>query len=247
MAPELELTGVDVVERPADLPASINWTQSPGGAALPETVDCLTDSLVFAHEWLDVVPCEIAVRESSQWHVVGVDQDGSLQPHRSLTDAERQWCERFWPSPGDVMEIGLSRDQAYAGLRARLRSGLLVCVDYGHLAGGRPPERTLVGYRDGSICQPRFDGSTDLTAHVAVDSLGADRVTRQRDIALELLEPPPRPGHSLASTDPATYLAALRRRSAWTTLTAPTGLGGFWWTLEPVDGSATNSSAAAAN
>ncbi len=66
--PDLELVGVDVVERPPSLPTSVDWLRSPGGSALPDELRDL-DALVLAHEWLDVVPCTIAE----------VDADGILR------------------------------------------------------------------------------------------------------------------------------------------------------------------------
>ena len=71
------------------------------------------------------------------------------------------------------------------------------------------------------------DGSCDLTAHVAMDSLGADSLTTQRaalhDLGLAAAAPP----HDLAHADPAGYLAALARRSGLAALTESGGLGGF--------------------
>ena len=57
--PDRPLLGVDVVERPADLPDGVGWLRGPGGAPLPDELSDLTDVLVVAHEWLDVVPCVI--------------------------------------------------------------------------------------------------------------------------------------------------------------------------------------------
>ena len=67
-APGRPLTGLDVVARPADLPAEVGWVESPGGPDLP--ADWRPGrSLVVAHEWLDVVPCTVAE----------VAHDGSLR------------------------------------------------------------------------------------------------------------------------------------------------------------------------
>jgi hypothetical protein len=78
------------------------------------------------------------------------------------------------------------------------------------------------------------DGSCDLTAHVAVDSLDHDVVTTQREALRGLglhAAPPPQ---SLARADPPAYLAALARRTALAALTDPRGLGGFRWVLRRV-------------
>ena len=58
--------------------------------------------------------------------------------------------------------------------------GILLAVDYGHAAGGRPTGGTLAAYRDGAQVAPVPDGTCDLTAHVAVDSLEHDELTTQR-------------------------------------------------------------------
>jgi hypothetical protein len=78
------------------------------------------------------------------------------------------------------------------------------------------------------------DGSCDLTAHVAVDSLEHDEVTTQRAALHGLGLHARTPDHGLARTDPAGYLAALAGASAVGALTAPDGLGGFAWVLRRV-------------
>ena len=232
-APHLRLLGVDVVPRPSSLAPGIDWLVSPGAERLPEQLTDLRGALVFAHEWLDVVPCDIAVRTDAGFRLLAVDGDGDLVPDRPLDDAQDAWVRAHWPD-GEVVEIGLRRDAAYRDLRSRLSDGLLVCVDYAHTADDRPEGGTFVGYRAGAVCAPRFDGSTDLTAHVAIDSLGADRLLRQHEVADEFLDRPARPDHACAGTDPSGYVAALRARAAWTALTAPGGLGDFRWSFDRV-------------
>ena len=78
------------------------------------------------------------------------------------------------------MEVGRARDEAWAGLVGRLRSGVAVAVDYGHVAVARPPAGTLTGFRSGHHVVPVPDGSCDLTAHVAMDSLRHDELVDQR-------------------------------------------------------------------
>ena len=46
-------------------------------------------------------------------------------------------------------------------------------MDYGHLAAARPPAGTLAAHRAGRLVPPVPDGSCDLTADVAWDSLAA--------------------------------------------------------------------------
>lgn len=228
--PALRLTGLDVVDRPSDLPDAIEWVRSPGGADLPDVR--WENALVLAHEWLDVVPCEVLLRTGDGDRLAVVAEDG-FAPGPHADERSLAWAAEHWPE-GDVVEVGAARDDAHSRLRSLLRTGLLVAVDYGHLAASRPASPTLTGFRDGVETAPRFDGSCDVTAHVAVDSLGADRLVRQADLARELLAGPPATDHETARCDPLGHLAALRERGAWSVLTAPEGLGGFWWALTQV-------------
>lgn len=240
LRPDLRLTGVDVVTRPVELPDTVEWIISPGGAGLPPTLDALEDVLVLAHEWLDVVPCTVAeVVGPGGLAVVLVDpvtgEEGLGDPP---TAEELAWVEEHWPldglGDGSRVEVGLARDLAWDDLASRVRHGVLVAVDYGHTRADRPPHGTLTGYRAGSVVAPVPDGSCDLTAHVAVDSLAHDAVLPQgealRGVGIETGVPP----RTLARTDPAAYLTALARASAATAVTDPSGLGGFHWVLRRV-------------
>jgi SAM-dependent MidA family methyltransferase len=241
--PDLRLTGVDVVERPAELPDAVGWLRSPGGGALPPGLTDLDDVLVLAHEWLDVVPCTVAeVVAPGRLVVVLVDPvtgEESADPGGPApTDDELAWCAGHWPvdglAVGDRVEVGLARDAAWRDLVGRVRHGILLAVDYGHVGGGRPAGGTLTAYRDGAQVAPVPDGTCDLTAHVAVDSLEHDELTTQRaalrSLGLDAVTPP----HDLARSDPAGYLSALAQASAAAALTAPEGLGGFTWVVRRV-------------
>ena len=230
------LVGVDVVDRPNDLPDGIGWLRSPGGIGLPAELTDLDGVLVFAHEWLDVVPCPVVLRSPvGAWRYLTVDpatgdeRVGDPVPSDPMDGADLAWLHTHVPDHARRAEVGRPRDTAYADLCSRVVRGLIVAVDYGHTRDDRPMEGTLIGYRGGVAVPPVPDGSCDLTAHVAVDSLGADRVVRQRDILHELLGREPLPDHGLARTDAAAYLRGLQRANALATLTAPTGLGSFWW------------------
>ncbi len=238
--PDLRLTGVDVVPRPANLPDAVAWWRSPGGGDLPAVLTDLDDVLVVAHEWLDVVPCTVAeVVGPGRLAVVLVDpRTGEESAGGALTDDELGWCARHWPV-GDLpvgarVEVGLARDVAWRDLVSRVRAGTLLAVDYGHTAGDRPVGGTLTAYRAGVVVAPVPDGSCDLTAHVAVDSLEHDEVTTQRSALHALGARARTPDRELARTDPAGYLAALAAASALGALTSPDGLGGFLWVLRRV-------------
>ena len=254
LAPELHLTGVDVVPRPAGL-AVDRWLISPGGAALPDELTGLDDTLVLAHEWLDVIPCPVVERDEREptgWRAVLVTAEGAEHPGPPLSGPDLQWARRWLGPDVGRAEIGLPRDRAFSDLLSRVRSGLVVIVDYGHTAVDRPPDGTLTGFRGGRQVDPLPDGSCDLTALVAFDSLaqvmltqdpgqprltqggGQGHLTTQGALLRELVGDPAAPvPHRLAATDPAAYLAAVARRAALTTLCAPGGLGDFRWLLAP--------------
>jgi SAM-dependent MidA family methyltransferase len=238
--PDLRLTGVDVVPRPDGLPDAVAWLRSPGGGSLPAELTDLDDVLVVAHEWLDVVPCTVAeVVAPGRLAVVLVDPGtGAESAGGALVRDELDWCARYWPA-GDLpvgarIEVGLARDLAWGDLVSRVRSGVLLAVDYGHTAGDRPAAGTLTAYRAGAVVAAVPDGSCDLTAHVAVDSLEHDELTSQRAALHALGARAGTPSHELARTDPAGYLAALAAASELGALTAPAGLGAFHWVLRRV-------------
>ncbi len=144
---------------------------------------------------------------------------------------------------GGRAEIGWGRDLAWAGAVGRVARGLALAVDYGHLRHSRPVDGTLTGYRGGRQVPPVPDGSCDVTAHVAMDSVASagERVARcayslisQREALRALGADGGRPPLSLASRDPAGYLRALAAASAAAELTDPAGLGGHLWLRQPV-------------
>ncbi|HET8593939.1 MAG TPA: SAM-dependent methyltransferase [Intrasporangium sp.] len=237
--PRPRVVGVDVVDRPEGLDESIDWIRSPGGAGLPADLRDLTNALVVAHEWLDVVPCTVAeVADDGTLREVLVDPatgDERRGPAVSTDDAA--WAEQHWPrlSPGDRVEVGRSRDEAWAGLVARVRSGLVVGIDYGHLASERPSAGTLAAYRAGHLVHPLPDGSCDLTAHVAMDTLGAEELHRQRDMLLSLGVDARMPDRATAATDPIGYLRALECASIEARLLDRSGFGAFWWSVQRVE------------
>jgi SAM-dependent MidA family methyltransferase len=236
--PGLRLTGVDVVDRPDDLPGPAEWLVSPGGSALPDELAGLTGALVVAHEWLDVVPCPIAE----------VDDEGILR-HRlvdpgsgaeswgpPVAGADLEWAGRHWftTTVGDRVEVGRTRDEAWDRLLSRVVSGLAIAVDYGHRGGERPGEGTLTAYREGHRVNPVPDGSCDLTAHVAMDTLDHDDLVDQRTALRGLGLDGQTPPHDLARSDPEAYLRALVTSSASAALTAPDGFGAFLWAFKRV-------------
>ncbi|WP_353952676.1 SAM-dependent methyltransferase [Knoellia sp. S7-12] len=231
--PDLEFVGVDIVERPVDLPRRVEWLRSPGGGELPDDLREI-DALVLAHEWLDVVPCTIAeVDHDGVLRGVLVNAAGAESLGDEVSTADRDWADTWWPTakPGNRVEVGLSRDIAFADLLSRSRTGVTIAVDYGHTKATRPTQGTLTAYREGTLTDAIPDGQRDLTAHVATDSLGADEVVTQRELFHRLGLTAATPEHAGATADPLGYVHALGRASTIAALTDPHGLGGFHWAM----------------
>ena len=228
--PRLRPVGVELAPRPPGLPHAVRWRSSP-----PASVS----GLLLATEWLDNVPLDV---ESSGRYVSVDPRSGTESPGSVVDAADAAWLARWWPD-GPRREVGLPRDRAWAAVVGAVSRGLAVAVDYGHLRDTRPVGGSLTGFRAGRQVPPVPDGSCDITAHVAVDSVaaaGSDAaglpyaLLSQRDALRALGASGARPPPALASTDPAGYVRALAVASATGELTDPAGLGGHWWLLQPV-------------
>ncbi|MBD0742107.1 hypothetical protein BG418_11495 [Streptomyces sp. CBMA152] len=221
---------VERAARPAGLDARVAWVAEP-----PQGVR----GLLFANEWLDNVPVDVAEADADGVpRQVLVRPDGTERLGARVADADAQWLERWWPlrEPGARAEVGLARDAAWAGAVSTLSAGLAVAVDYAHTVDARPPFGTLTGFRAGRECAPVPDGSCDITSHVALDACagpGAELVP-QREALSHLGVTGARPPLSLASTDPAAYVRALSLAGEAAELVARGGLGDFMWLRERV-------------
>ena len=228
MAPDLRLSAVELRPRPDDLPVEIGWSSS-----LPDELD----GLLVANELLDNVPCDmIELDEQGQWRLVEVDPATGQERLGDAADpALVDWTEAWWPEGSRVrVEVGLARDVFWADACSRVRAGVSVAIDYGHLRDYRPVLSTLRSYRGGHETDVMLDGLRDVTAHVAIDSVasavGATTV-RQRDILRELGLTSTRPDISMAESDPAGYVHALSMASEAGELVASPGLGDLLWVV----------------
>jgi SAM-dependent MidA family methyltransferase len=255
----LRVHGVDVVPRPSGLPSAIGW--SAGLDALPDYA--LDGALVVAWELLDDVPCPVLeVDDDGTARVVLVDPVNGLERlGPSAEDRDLAWCARWWPLDGAPSgaraEIGLPRDELWAGLVGRTATGpnggVLLAVDYAHGRRGRPTQGSLSAFRGGRAVPPVPDGSCDLTAHVALDAVAAageragatdTRLIDQRTALTELgvglsvggsvagpgLGVGPCPGAGSGQE----LLRQLTTRSQLAELLDPGSLGGFGWLLQRV-------------
>ncbi|WP_434743797.1 SAM-dependent methyltransferase [Micromonospora sp. SH-82] len=236
-ADRIRFTAVELAPRPAGLPSEIGWVDT-----IPDGVT----GLLVSTEWLDNVALDVAGWTDDGWRYLLVDPvtgEDTLGGPVDPPDAE--WLDAWWPRRvvGERAEIGRSRDEAWADAVRRLDRGIALAVDYGHLADTRPGQGSLTGYRDGRQVPPVPDGSCDVTAHVAVDSVAAAGATvagmpyslvTQEEALRSLGVDGRRPPLALASTDPTGYVRALAAAGAAAELTDPSGLGGHWWLRQPV-------------
>ncbi|GAA1221642.1 SAM-dependent methyltransferase [Kitasatospora nipponensis] len=224
--------GVELADRPPGLPAQVRWTaRVPAGSV----------GLLFANEWLDNVPLEIAeADDDGVLRYLEVAPDGAERLGAVLEAEDAAWAARWWPQ-GERVELGAPRDAAWAAAVGALERGLAVAVDYAHHRAERPLFGTLTGFREGREVPPVPDGGCDLTAHVALDAVavrGGQDVhtlwTTQREALRALGVDGARPPLAQASGDPAGYLRALAAAGEAAELTASAGLGGFGWLLQAV-------------
>lgn len=203
------------VERAPDPSVGLRWL-----ADVP-----LLTGLLIANEWLDAVPLDVV----QDGRVVLVAPTGEERP--GPPSPYGAWCQRWWPDARRV-EVGLPRDRAWARACSRVRRGLAVAADYGHLRATRRP--TLTGYRSGRSLPAAPDGACDVTAHVALDSCAAasgSRLLTQRT-ALRALGVTGRvPVYDGAAGG---YAAGLAGASQAGRLLDPAGLGGFGWLVREV-------------
>ncbi|MFF5105703.1 SAM-dependent methyltransferase [Streptomyces sp. NPDC000134] len=159
---------VELADRPEGLDPRVVWRREP-----PRGIT----GLLFANEWLDNVPVEVAeVDATGVPRRVLVRDDGTERLGEPVGGAAAEWLARWWPLPpeeGLRAEIGLPRDLAWASAVSALDRGLAVAVDYAHTRAARPPFGTLTGFRDGRETPPVPDGTRDITAHVALDACAA--------------------------------------------------------------------------
>jgi SAM-dependent MidA family methyltransferase len=229
LRPDLELVAVDIRDRPDGLDPSIEWCTT-----MPDRLA----GLVVANEVLDNVPCDLVeVDGQGSLRVVevepasGVERLGDHAGHDIAV-----WCARWWSkaTTGDRIEVGVARDEFWGDVCDRVSAGLCVAVDYGHLRATRPATETLTSYRDGRVTEVALDGSADITAHVAMDSVQArvgGTLRSQRDVLRELGIVGTRPPLEMAATDPTGYVRGLSHASQAAELTASPGLGDHWWLL----------------
>lgn len=207
----------------AALPPEVRARSNPHPVEIdhPEVPEAVT-GVLLATEWLDNVPLDLA------------SEGRYLNDGAPLLPADAAWISRWWPGAAGIVEIGRSRDEAWARVVGKLSAGLALAVDYGHFLGTRPSRPTLTGFRNGREVEPLLDGSTDITCHVAVDSLAEAsglpyRIRTQREALKALGVDGARPPIDLAHSSPTQYMKLLAEAGEAAMLIDPQGLGAHWW------------------
>jgi SAM-dependent MidA family methyltransferase len=91
----LRLYAVERADRPEGLDASIRWL-----TGLPEPGS--VTGLVFANEWLDNVPVDVAgTDDAGEPRMVLVAPDGTERLGSPVTGPDADWLARWWPLGGD--------------------------------------------------------------------------------------------------------------------------------------------------
>ena len=237
--PDLNLHGVEIVDRPSDLPDAVSWSAQ------------LSDSegaLVFANEWLDAIPVDVVEMTEDGPRIVEVDQaTGEERLGGPPSAQDVAWLDRWWPltdaEPGDRAEVGRLREEAWVSAIGSLRRGVAVAADYAHERNARPPFGTLSAYHEGRQVPVVPDGGCDISAHVALDACAAageqagataTLLTTQREALRALGLRGTRPPIELAQTAPQEYLRRLKAAGEQAELLDPGGLGGFGWLVQCV-------------
>ncbi len=228
----VRLHSVDLAERPVGLPDEIRWSTD-----IPEHLV----GLLVANEWLDTIPVDVVEAGPDGPRRLLVDPaTGEESPGGPIGLRDAAWLSRWWPLDGVPegwrAEVGFPRDVAWAGAVSALERGLAIAVDYGHLLADRSAGTyaggTLAGYRDGRRVPPVPDGSSDITAHVALDACAAagvaagatsTRLLRQREALVDLVPP-----------EPTGTRDRLEHRAGLAELADPDGLGAFTWLMQCV-------------
>lgn len=217
------LVAVELRPRPPRLPERIEWRREPPARF---------EGLLIACELLDNVPCDVAVvDDDGQPRYEEVSENGETRLGDPIAESDANWLSDWWPikTEGDRAEIGKPRDAMWRNLTDRLTRGTALAIDYGHVKDDRPEGGTVTGFKDGRETLPIPDATRDITAHVAVDAIGADRIEPQHEALKSLGLTATRPPLSLAYSDPTAYAVALANASATARLTDRTGLGAQWW------------------
>ncbi len=240
VAARVRAHGVELADRPVGLDPRVEWASEP-----PKGIT----GLLFANEWLDNVPVEVAeVDPAGVPRLVLVREDGTERLGEPVSGAEAAWLARWWPQAPEEdcgprsASPGTRPGRAPSPPSTRGSRSPSTTRTPGTPAPVRHAHRLPRGPRDGTrtgrlVRHHRARRPGRLRERDGRRSGGR---TPRRTPAHPTRRPvrPRRHGRApplaLASTDPTAYVRALASAGEAAELTAPGGLGDFGWLVQPV-------------
>lgn len=136
------------------------------------------DVIVFANEFFDALPVEIATGEGEV--CVDVCEGRFAEVLVAPSAAVLEYLDRYaiHPQAGERVEAGLAAMEWMASLASRVKRGFVVVIDYGYtrdeLLAGRH-RGTVMAYREHTASANPYEapGEQDITAHVNFSALAA--------------------------------------------------------------------------
>ncbi len=136
------------------------------------------DVIVFANEFFDALPVEMATHEGEL--CVDARQDRLEEVFVAPSAAVLEYLDRYaiHPQAGERLEAGLAAQEWMRQLARTLQRGFVIVIDYGYtreeLLAGRH-RGTVMAYREHTASANPYEapGEQDITAHVNFTALAA--------------------------------------------------------------------------
>jgi SAM-dependent MidA family methyltransferase len=147
-----------------------------GRGELPQSFS----GVLFANEFFDALPVDVAVRRGDRFHEMRLALDGGRfrwLEGGSVDEIQTEYLARYCPEApeGALVEVPLAALRWIEEISRRLKSGYVFAIDYGYVARelARFPRGTLMSYRRHAASEDVLDdpGERDITAHVNFTAL----------------------------------------------------------------------------
>ncbi|MGH9576426.1 MAG: SAM-dependent methyltransferase, partial [Terriglobales bacterium] len=133
---------------------------------------------VFANEFFDALPVEVATRDGEVW--VDVSEGRLVEVFVAPSAEVLEFLDRYsvHPEAGERVEAGLTGQQWMARVAGVAKRGFFLMIDYGYtrdqLLAGRH-QGTVMAYRAHTASADPYEapGEQDITAHVNFTALSA--------------------------------------------------------------------------
>ncbi len=222
----------------------VTWWIGDALQILPEKCALGITGMVIAHEWLDDLAVDVVERSASgEVRYVNVEVDSGIETlGEPVGDDERAaWLHRWWWPITGRAEIGVGRDRAWQLLCGVIKHGRAVAIDYAHTreqrSQGDCAQGTVRAYREGRQVQLIPDGSSNITAHVALDACaqavgGSWILSDQRTALARMSVPMPDPAQAIVN--PQGYAEQLQAHLRMQALRRTPGPGTMTWLVQEV-------------